>query len=566
MASSLNFADEPRSGIEAHLACTICYNLLREPKDLDCPHVFCLECLQQWAEKRPSMNNDSIECPECRHTTTVPQGGLVNLKTNLRLKNMIEEYSTSHNRQNLVPFCPNHKGERQHFFCVTCNVTVCRDCLVLEHMRPQHEIKELKAVVEMRKAELEAKTSQVGEEIQKGKRKLKDLDYAEREMNAAEQQALRDIKKRAHDIIAEVVSKEKEMIKRVKTTYEEHKNIFDEKQNDMKDKVAQLQNVHAATRDLLDTAPDHVCVRKYKTLVGKMDDGLKIKDVVTPDDLGSLHFRAGPGPVNPSWFGDVMIRGNKVCGLKLVQEFGPFECASGVAVNQAGLIAVVDRLDDKVSIHREVGGEYKHQFCLGYSSQMLTITKPIRVAVTSQGEFFVTDSRNVVDEFVTKVFSSSGEYKKTVAHVGNRITITSDDMIVTSNSKTGVIAVHQSDGKLIRKHRRASFKNVTDITSNGKQIVFTTYHPDQPENDKLCAVDLVTGQIIWSVNIYMPGGVCYEPTSNTILVGAGPLHRGVLYQVCSTTGRLISRLEGGFVNPLKLTMTHDNRLLVADQG
>ena len=108
MATAASAPDFSTKVMEEGLTCYICYNLLREQKDLDCPHVYCLECLQEWVKKKPT-----IESPECRSITVIPQGGLVNLKTNLRLKTMVDNYVQGGGKRERVPVCPNHEGERQ---------------------------------------------------------------------------------------------------------------------------------------------------------------------------------------------------------------------------------------------------------------------------------------------------------------------------------------------------------------------------------------------------------------------------------------------------------------------
>ncbi|XP_072030860.1 tripartite motif-containing protein 3-like [Amphiura filiformis] len=200
-------SDNPADFIEVmedDLSCNICYNLLRQPKDLDCPHVFCLQCLQKWVKK-----GKTVECPECRHITIVPHGGLVNLKTNLRLKSMVEKYSERVEQQKSVPVpvCSNHKGEKQHFFCVTCGVSVCRDCLVLQHPISQHEIEELKVITTVQKEEMKAEMGYVEKEMKKIEDDAKILDEIERQLQAATENAEKDVRKRVQEAISEVENK-----------------------------------------------------------------------------------------------------------------------------------------------------------------------------------------------------------------------------------------------------------------------------------------------------------------------------------------------------------------------
>ena len=48
--------------------CDICYETLREPRVLDCSHVFCLDCLEKLECKK------MIMCPQCRDVTEIPSG------------------------------------------------------------------------------------------------------------------------------------------------------------------------------------------------------------------------------------------------------------------------------------------------------------------------------------------------------------------------------------------------------------------------------------------------------------------------------------------------------------
>lgn len=36
--------------------------------------------------------------------------------------------------------CPVHPGERLEFFCTSCDIPVCKDCLVIDHPKNQHEV------------------------------------------------------------------------------------------------------------------------------------------------------------------------------------------------------------------------------------------------------------------------------------------------------------------------------------------------------------------------------------------------------------------------------------------
>ncbi len=50
--------------------CAICTDLLHQPVDLDCGHLFCLQCLQRWTQvTRKSKQTKHASCPVCKEQT-----------------------------------------------------------------------------------------------------------------------------------------------------------------------------------------------------------------------------------------------------------------------------------------------------------------------------------------------------------------------------------------------------------------------------------------------------------------------------------------------------------------
>ena len=306
MATAVSHEDLSEK-IKESLTCSICCDLLKEPKDLDC-HVFCLECLQQMVEEVSEhylLSLLTITCPECHHITIVPQEGLSNLKTNLRLKTLVEKYAEGANKNRAVLVCPNHEGERQHFFCVTCGITVFRDCLVLDHPQARHDIKELKDVIKTQLKTVKTKIEHVQEEMKRTQKQNKELSEMKQKLEVAKGKAKNDIKKHFKLVMTEVEASECDMMALLEKNYQKNLKMLNEKQNHADDLINRLENVHSTAQNVIDTAADHNLLQ-HASLVDQMDNLCLTHQSGEPSlDLDSFVFNPGYNFEDTSWFGHV---------------------------------------------------------------------------------------------------------------------------------------------------------------------------------------------------------------------------------------------------------------------
>ena len=187
--------------LREEVTCSVCIHLYKEPKQLPCLHIFCLECLNDLA--RTNARHGKIKCPLCQIEVAVPDSGTMEtLPDCFYLKNLldilaIKECNTSkvtcgncdkksdeasycfhcckfwckeclnahsmlrENRQHRVlalkdfedkdfedvikrpAFCPKDLHERKvlKFYCKVCQVPACKNCVTLEHGK--HDVEHL---------------------------------------------------------------------------------------------------------------------------------------------------------------------------------------------------------------------------------------------------------------------------------------------------------------------------------------------------------------------------------------------------------------------------------------
>ena len=189
--------------MDSLLDCPICMETLTTPVCLTCGHTFCLQCITDHAQTFGGypINEERFDCPICRQTVEIPDGGIENLPRNYLAEQMKEkntstkiacdecrgwnqseaatfrcvecdynlcekcklvhsrDTSITHNIKKIFTLqtvslypkcennetCPMHPGELLRFFCEPCKVPLCRDC-VSDHQG--HRIEDIRKVAD----------------------------------------------------------------------------------------------------------------------------------------------------------------------------------------------------------------------------------------------------------------------------------------------------------------------------------------------------------------------------------------------------------------------------------
>ena len=554
---------------EEELLCHLCYDLLKDPRDLDCPHVFCLECI-----KKLVGNSTTVECPECRHITFVPTDGMDMLKPNLRMRNMVEKLS-HHNLNNkgnpvshaVAARCPHHSEETLNFRCDDCNVLACQYCVVRSHK--QHEIRECSDNGILHSKKLTFNRCQI--DIGKLSAHLQHL--TELEQSITKNCCLEESKidQQVESIISDLRAKAQVMKNRINKIRDQRLETIREEMSAIKSRIQTLEQEFVSTASDPDEDSDRtdhkeLIAEASKTSINGLNGLNKHRKL-------RVKFQTSRGRiVMPHWLdlGKLVYRRK----LTLASEFGigSFQKAQGIAVTKNGLIAVADSRANYVEVYRLEDLGYKRAFVLGASTDVADgctnskITRPLDVAVTSDGKFFVVDSSLV------KIYSNGGKYEtcfSTVLHdntctadksAPQGITTTGSDVIVVADLGRQVVTLHTSSGSLLRL-LKVDVDPRNRIATDGRDVFFTNY-----QEGKVCAIDFHSGDKLQQFDIPKVTAICCDETSGSIILGRndGTQGSGVLEQYCMTTGQLIARLASNLYAALGMAITTDNKLIVAD--
>jgi len=153
-------ADRALVKLEAQLQCSVCLDRYKNPKLLECFHIFCRECLVKllMEEKKKEQERgggsvvSALPCPNCRQPVALPSpGGINSLKPAFHINQLLEireelvmaQRSLVHSSSNGVNgkermvrnkqenlYCAQHKGKEIELYCETCNELACLKCAV----------------------------------------------------------------------------------------------------------------------------------------------------------------------------------------------------------------------------------------------------------------------------------------------------------------------------------------------------------------------------------------------------------------------------------------------------
>ena len=200
------------------LECSLCFDLMKEPKLLSCMHTFCKDCLVQLYQCQ--RKRDQISCPVCRQTTKLQNGDVSRLHTNVPIKAMVGDVQSAKRnctalafcdpevksnataycqmcveymcdscleahekfRKNkdhevikmddinkgkvkVKRFCHDHPQEEKLWVCTTCNCLICFRCRVIDHNDANHKLEKVTDFQKQMKDHIESLTQKAGEKV-----------------------------------------------------------------------------------------------------------------------------------------------------------------------------------------------------------------------------------------------------------------------------------------------------------------------------------------------------------------------------------------------------------------
>ena len=120
--------------LREEVTCGVCHEFYTDPKVLPCLHYYCKKCIFRLSHRAGS-SADPFYCPECRTKTSLPEGGVEDLKTAFFVNRIKSTFSTLQRIHGEVgAICEGcNSGSLAESFCRQCTFFICNGCVESHH-------------------------------------------------------------------------------------------------------------------------------------------------------------------------------------------------------------------------------------------------------------------------------------------------------------------------------------------------------------------------------------------------------------------------------------------------
>ena len=408
MAESRAVAKQAIKKLEDQLTCAICLDAFKDPKLLQCFHVYCKDCLQRLVVQ-DQQGQLSLSCPTCRQSTVLPQAtGVSGLQSAFHVHHLLEikdalekvkepqkvkcdkcktpKPATSYCRdcgeficatcttvhrewdaftkhevvameqfeskvkqldalKKVTLYCPLHQGKELEIYCETCEELICHNCTVSKHCRPEHKYVLVSDTFEKHKAEITTSLDKVEEKLGLTNEALDQLDVRSQDLDDKQAAIEENIQRERKLLIEAIEARTTELIGKADSYTKMKKKNLTAQRNDLETVQTQLASCLSFVRDSLKRGSEGE-VMKMKN--GVMKQIKEMTDNFKPDMLPPCEN------ANVKFTSSLPIQVNQLqqIGEVYLQKVSPEKCyAIGKGLETAELgeraTAVLNVVDEK---------------------------------------------------------------------------------------------------------------------------------------------------------------------------------------------------------------------------
>ena len=361
MAESQAVAKKALKKLEDQLTCTICLDAFKDPKMLNCFHVFCKDCLQRLVVT-DRQGQLSLRCPTCRRSTLLPPATSVSdLQSAFHVHHLFEiqdtlekmkepqkvqcekckkvsrpatsfcrdcgkficarcsdihadweEFSShevismdqlkggmsKHMPPKKAHFCCKHKDQELRLYCETCEELICHDCTIRLHQGHQYDL--ISDTFEGHKADIAASLELVEKQMGIVSDMLKQLDARCTEITKQRTLVKANIHKEICGFIEMLKRREVELVRQVDQLVEPKLKNLAAQRDEIETIQAQLGSCLSFVTESLRIGSQGEIVKMKKRVVKQIKETITEfnADTLTPCEDANVGFIILPNFTN----------------------------------------------------------------------------------------------------------------------------------------------------------------------------------------------------------------------------------------------------------------------------
>ena len=371
MAESQAVAKQALKKLEDQLTCAICLDAFKDPKLLQCFHVYCKDCLQRLVVT-DRQGQLSLRCPTCRQSTLLPpatnvsdlqpafhihhlfeiQDALEKVKTPKKvlctkcnknrpatsycrdcgkytcatctaihsdwddfaehevvaLEQLESKVKQLDSLKKVTLYCSLHKGKELELYCETCEELICHNCTVKKHKDHQYDL--VDDTFEKHKAEMVTSLDPVENQLGVVVKALEQIEQRSADVNNQRVVTKTEIQKIVQQLHEMLEARKTELMGKVdEYANQKVKNLAAQK-DEMETVHTQLVSCLSFVRESLRTGSQGEVMKIKKTVmkqIKEITDNFK-PDMLSPCELAYIEFIPSPKLAQAcQQFGDVRV-------------------------------------------------------------------------------------------------------------------------------------------------------------------------------------------------------------------------------------------------------------------
>ena len=148
--------------LEDQLNCPVCLDTFTDPKQLQCNHIYCRQCLRRLVD-RDQQGQLILTCPNCRQVTSVPANGVAGLQPAFQTNHLLDILKEHKKAKEGAFYCADHQERELELYCESCEQLICFQCTITEHHGHKYNL--VMDVLEKCKEEIKASLTPAKEQL-----------------------------------------------------------------------------------------------------------------------------------------------------------------------------------------------------------------------------------------------------------------------------------------------------------------------------------------------------------------------------------------------------------------